>query len=145
MTASTLLGPTLGLHLLPLDCEAQLFGVSVSCIETLNVQFDLDIFAQFREIPPEHRAFELIPPGVKSPAIATYPLPPRLTAYIHGPGCAGLEAGRNDKFGRELTYAFAGEIKRNLKMPARATSRNRAIKAYIDALDERTPIILFWC
>ena len=145
MTESMLFGPTTGLHLLPLDCEDQLNGVTVSCIETLNAQFDFELFVQFREVPPDHRVFELFPPDVKSPAFAIYPFPPQLTAYIHGPGCAGLEACRTDKFGRELTYAFAGDIKYNLKMPASATSRNKAIKAYIDALDDRTPIILFWC
>ncbi len=55
----------------------------------------------------------------------------------------GLKSTRTDAFGVELTFAYAQELKK-LKLPDDVTTRNRAVKAFIDALPNETPIILYW-
>jgi len=55
-----------------------------------------------------------------------------------------ITATRRDAFGRELTFSWAKDL-RNLEWPEDTSPINPAIKAFIEALPDNIPIILFWC
>jgi len=56
---------------------------------------------------------------------------------------SGLKRTREDNVGAELTFVYAKDFKK-LNWPEANFSRNLAIKAFIEALPEDTPIILWW-
>ncbi len=55
----------------------------------------------------------------------------------------GIERHRDDKYGTELTFVYAEQLK-SLKVENGASPKNRAIKVFIEALPDDTPIILLW-
>ena len=69
------------------------------------------------------------------------PLPADTFVVVYGD--EGPVETRSDGCDQELTFLYAEDLKR-LQMPEDASSRNRAIKAFIDALSNPTPIILMW-
>lgn len=74
--------------------------------------------------------------------IRALPLPPQMRVEI----CDGENTTRpvsKDRYGKDLTYVFAKDLKR-LELPSQASQYTRAVKAYVDALPEETPIILWW-
>jgi len=77
-----------------------------------------------------------------SPIIRPLPLPPQMvTQYFDEE--EGLKEGRRDSYGKELTFVYARDLK-CLVVPSDSPSRNLAVKAFIDALPDDTPIILWW-
>lgn len=94
------------------------------------------IFAQLRDTK-DHEATTR-----PSPTIRPLPLPPQMVVeYLDEE--EGLKRGRTDPLGDELTFVYAKDLKR-LAVPSDSAPRNLAIKAFIDALPDDTPIILWW-
>ena len=68
-------------------------------------------------------------------------IPPQMWVEMYGE--KGIERTRTDRYGVELTFIYAKELKK-LSLPKNVSARNRAIKSFIDALPDDTPIILWW-
>ena len=130
----------LELHLLPLRNEIQLNERRVHCYERLIMPYDVEIFCQLVEIDPAD-----LPEGMdlpKKPTIVSHPI--RAEQFIVVPGYGDPAGRRVDPLGNEFAYLFANEFCR-IKMPARPGYRNVAVMRYVTGLEDRTPIILWWC
>ena len=80
--------------------------------------------------------------GEKKPIVEPRPLPKDMRVLVSKEDSVDYE--ENDVYGDKLTYVFAKDLK-NLDMTAdRVTPFELAAKAYIDALPELTPIVLYW-
>jgi len=117
------------LTLLPLSGPERLTETVVTCYDRLSFDQDYDIFNQLTDSR-----------GGK-PTIKAHPLPPHKCIEIHG--CDGIKLISDDGYGAELTFVYAQQIK-GLIVGDNASSKNKAIKAFIDALRDDTPIILLW-
>jgi hypothetical protein len=125
---------TLNLTILPLWPSA-LKEKLVDCNDKLTFTSDYRVFGQLMNLSIEG---EDIP---KKPTIKTEFLPPKMCITLGGMDNA-VRGG--DSFdGKRLTFVLAGNMK-GLKMPADSKPKNLAIMAYVNALPEDTPIILYW-
>jgi len=120
----------LDLTLLPLRDARSIGEASALCHDRLTFDRDYEIFGQIIDCGEG-----------KKPTIKTNPIPPQMWVEIYED--EGIERTREDKYGTVLTFIYAQQLK-ELKVGDDATSRNKAIKAFIDALPSDTPIILFW-
>jgi hypothetical protein len=76
--------------------------------------------------------------------VDAHQIPPQLRVlYVYGGELDAAEYTREDHYGAALTFVYAGQL-RTLKVPDNASPRNKAIKAFVDALPDDTPIILMW-
>lgn len=114
------------LSLLPLRGPDQLVRVSVGCLDRLSFDRDYEIFGQ------------LIDSFGDKPTIQVNSIPPQM--WVEG---AGIARTRVDGYGNKLTFVYAQQLKR-LLVPSDASPWNRAIMAFIEALPDDTPIILYW-
>jgi hypothetical protein len=73
--------------------------------------------------------------------IQTEPIPPQMSIVEYWD--EGTRKTRDDAFGHRLTFVYVKQLK-ELKVPNNASSKNKAIKAFINALPDDTPIILMW-
>ena len=119
------------LTLLPMRDPREVGEVSVLAYNRLSFDRDYELFGQITEIKI----------GGSEPTIKPLAIPPQMWVTIYGD--EGLDRTRTDKYGTELTFVYAKELKK-LKLPEDVSARNRAIKAFIDALPDDTPIILWW-
>ena len=119
------------LTLLPLKGARQIGDESVICIDCLNFDQDYEIFGQIEGF--DRGGTQTIKP---------IPIPPQLWVITYEE--EGIKRQRDDKYGKELTFVFAKALKK-LKVGDDASPKNKAIKAFVDALPNDTPIILFWC
>lgn len=117
------------LTLLPLK-EGALSDTHVLCYERLSFDRNYKIFDQIKSDKSDIGEIE------------TQSIPPQM--WIETYEDEGIQATRKDKYGTELTFVYAQQLKK-LKMPKVASPKNKAIKAFIDALPDQTAIILFWC
>ncbi len=120
----------LDLILLPLRGLKELKETSVFCYDRLEFDRDSKIFCQLIDLGE----------GAK-PTIRTKLIPTRMWITVLTEG--GTWRTREDAYGDKLTFVCAKKL-RELKMPDNASPKNKAIKAFIDALPENTPIILWW-
>lgn len=112
-----------------------LLNRSVPCCDQLRFDQDYRIFGQIKDLSSYSRSD--IP---AKPTIKVNPVPRLLLIFHEEDGSRRI---RSDMYGELLTYAYAKDL-RELEMPADSSPRNKAIKAFVDALPENTPIILFW-
>lgn len=75
------------------------------------------------------------------PSVPTQPLPKGMELWYCDD--EGIRKNRKDHYGDELRFALAGDLK-NLKWPTKMSSTNKAIRAFLKALPEDTPVILYW-
>ncbi len=104
-------------------------GVSVLTYNRLEFDRDYDIFGQIIELDDSE------------PTIKPLAIPPQM--WIQTYENEGIKRTRTDKYGTELTFVYAEELKK-LNLPEYVSARNRAIKSFIDSLPNDTPIILWW-
>ncbi len=107
--------------------------------ETLGQIFDLawvkEMASHRHDIPDE-------------PRINTHPLPADVEIYVFREG--GYEMTRTDATGGEMTWAYARDLAK-IEVPGidhvegdwPIHSRNRAVRAYLDALPGNTPVLLY--
>lgn len=118
------------LTLLPLKGPRQMAEVSVLCYDRLSFDRDEEIFDQLIDVGRGNK-----------PTIKTSPIPPQM--WVETYEDYGIKRRRDDKYGIELTFVYAEQLKK-LKIGKDANAKNKAIKAFIDALPDDTPIILLW-
>lgn len=122
------------LDLLPVPARHQhefAKGGSVTGYDRLSLERDHEVFGQITGCPR----------GENSVTIPVHPLPPGVDVWTYHD--EGIEKSREDRYGVELTFAYAKDLKK-LHMPDTKPSMDLAIKAFIDALPDETPIILYW-
>lgn len=119
------------LTLLVLKEPRQLTKTSVLCLERVNLDQDYAILGQLAQCR-----------GHLKPTIQANPIPPQMWVETYEE--EGVRRTRTDNYGTELTFVYAQQLKR-LKMPGDASPKNKAVKAFVDALPNETPIILWWC
>lgn len=123
----------LDLTLLPLREAREIGSESVLCYNRLGFDRDYRIFGQLTGCG-EHG-------GKIKPTIKTNPIPPQM--WVETYEDEGIERTREDKYDTELTFVYAKQLKK-LKIEDNASPRNKAIKAFINALPDDTPVILQW-
>jgi len=128
----------LDLTIYPLRDRRALSDQNPLCHERLNLDADYQIFGQLIDMGDQLRSER---PDIPKPTIRVYPLPPGMWIRVYED--EGIAQRHDDAYGEGLTFAYAGDMAK-LSMPTDATAKNRAVKAFIDALPEDTPIILFW-
>lgn len=104
------------------------------CRERLNLDGDYRIFSQIMDMSSWG-------PDFSKPTIKAIPIPPQLWIEVYEE--TGIEKTREDRHGMELTFVYAKNL-RKLSVPDDTSPKNKAIKAFIDALPEDMPIILYW-
>jgi len=125
----------LGLQLLVMT-GPEVLGVSeFSSYDLLQLYDDYRIYGQLRDMTKDDRGIDALPHIV--PQI----LPPQLEIGIWED--EGYRLTRFDADGEELTFVYARQLK-ELKLQPDTHWRNKAIKAYVDALPDEVPIVLFW-
>jgi len=80
---------------------------------------------------------QLIPIGGNKPTLRTQAIPAGTWVDIND------NDTREDEYGDELKFIYAQELKK-LKLPEDASYLIRAIKAFVDALPNEAPIIIYW-
>lgn len=120
----------LDLTILPLRNARQLGDSSVLCYDRLCFIQDYAIFCQLKDFGHGNE-----------PTISTHPIPPQMWVDLYEDD--GIKSRRDDKYETELTFVYAQQLKK-LEVAKDASPKNRAIKAFIDALPDDTPIILYW-
>ena len=120
----------LDLTLLPLRGPQQMSDVSVLCYDRLSFDRDYEIFGQLSDVGE----------GNKS-TIKANPIPPQM--WVETYEDEGIKRHRDAKYGTELTFIYAERLKK-LKVSDDASPKNKAIKAFVEALPDDTPIILLW-
>ncbi|RJO59496.1 hypothetical protein C4546_01975 [Candidatus Parcubacteria bacterium] len=119
----------LDLTLLPMRGPRELGERNVFAYNRLRFDPDYSLFGQIREIDGSE------------PTIKPLAIPPQMWVVSYED--RELDRTRTDGYDSELTFVYAKELKK-LKLPEDVSTRNRAIKAFVDALPDDTPIILWW-
>lgn len=127
---------SMSLALFPLDGPESLTETLVICYDRLEVPQNYSVFGQLRNLSSDDR-----PDIPKEPTIPCSWIPPQLSVQFDFGG--GRQGIREDATNRLLTFAYARDLKQ-IRLPEDAVPRMRAVKAFIDALKDDTPIILFW-
>jgi hypothetical protein len=118
----------LDLTLLILRGPREIGETSVLCYDRLSFDRDSNIFAQLTDYGEGNK-----------PTIKVNPLPPQM--WVEAYEDEGIKKTREDKYGTELTFIYAQTLKK-LKVPDKSSPKNKAIKAFIDALPDDIPIVL---
>ncbi|MDO8600454.1 MAG: hypothetical protein Q7R73_02410 [bacterium] len=130
---------SVGLGLIPLQGPQELRSTYTLGLDRLDFTGDYAIFGQLINMSSRRTGGRNDIP--EKPTITTSPIPPQLQVIIHTE--RGTEYVRKDGYNDGLTFVYAKELKQ-LRMPGHTSSKNRAIKAFVDALPDDTPIILYW-
>lgn len=118
------------LTLLPLEGPHDLKNTSVFCHDRLSFDRDYEIFGQLTDVGEGDKA-----------TIKTDSIPPQM--WVQTYESKGIQRRRDDGYGKPLTFVYAQQLKK-LKVANEASPKNKAIKAFVDALPDHIPIILFW-
>jgi|SRR3989338_7903067 len=129
----TILFPSLGFRAIG---ESEAF-----CYERLRFDGDYSIFGQLVDMSDHYRRTEQDNDIPEKPTIKTIPIPPQL--WVETYGDEGIERTREDRYGTELTFVYAQQLKK-LSVRDDASTKNKAIKAFINALPDDMPVILYW-
>lgn len=121
----------IGLTLLPLNGPRDIGETDVYDVTRLRFQQDYGIFSQLMD--SEDRGWKA--------TISTMSIPPQMRVHIHDG--ERVRKTREDAYGVELTFVYAKQMKK-LKNPDNVSPRNKAIMAFIRALEDDVPIILLW-
>ena len=119
------------LTLLPLRDLRAMGDTHVLCYDRLSFDRDYKIFGQLMDMTPDE----------PKPTIKANPIPPQM--WVETYEDEGVRETREDKYGTELTFVYAQQLKK-LKVTTNSSPKNKAVKAFIDALPDQTAIILFW-
>jgi len=130
---------SLELVLLPLRGPEEIGKRTAHCYERLRFDQDYRIFGQLTNLS-SYREDERSDIPAK-PTIKVNPLPPQMWAETYED--EGTKRTREDPYGEELTFVYAQQLKK-LRLPSNASLKNKAIKAFVDALPDNIPIILDW-
>ncbi|TAL49468.1 hypothetical protein EPN83_00375 [Patescibacteria group bacterium] len=120
----------LDLTLLPLRGPQQMGDTSVLCHDRLSFDRDYEIFGQLTDVGEGNK-----------PTIKANSIPPQM--WVETYEDEGIKRRRDDKYGTELTFVYAERLKK-LKVSDDASAKNKAIKAFVEALPNDTPILLLW-
>ncbi len=120
----------LDLTLLPLRGPQQMGDISVLCHDRLSFDQSYEIFGQLTNVGEGNK-----------PTIKADPIPPQM--WVETYEVEGIRRRRDDKYGAELTFVYAERLKK-LKVTDDASPKNKAIKAFVEALPDDTPVILLW-
>lgn len=112
---------------------------SVYCRERLSFNSDYRILGQLTDLSSYRKGGRDDIP--EKPTINAQPIPPQMWVVVSEE--EGLRRTREDPYGTGLTFVYAQQLK-ELKLPDDASPKNKAIKAFVDALPPETPIILYW-
>lgn len=115
------------LTLFALDGRESLRETRAWTVNGLTLQRDNRVFAQLSDV------FDEVPT-----VITPRQIPPYMTCVMLTE--RGREESTTDRMGCPLTFVFAGELSR---LQVNGTD-NTAVMAWIRALPEDTPIILYW-
>lgn len=123
---------SLNLIILPMKSAGELSQKWADCYDSLQCTADYALFGQIVDLTQyvEHR-----------PSITPHPLPSEL--WINYYDDQDQAPTRNDKYGNELTFVYAEQLK-TLKVDETTPAWNKAIVAFVQALPNDTPIILMW-
>lgn len=122
--------------LLPLRGPEGMGGMgstTLLCYDRLSFDRDSSIFGQLVDLTERGQSTK--------PTIKVHPIPPQMWVDTYEDG--GIERTREDPYGDELTFVYAQQL-RELKIQETASAKNKAIKAFVDALPDNFPIILLW-
>jgi len=106
---------------------------SLPCFDTLRFDRDYRVFGQIANFKSY---------GEPVPTIETQELPSGMTVMAYNND--GVVEITVDAYGAPLRYAFARDMKK-LRLPDAAFAKNRAIKAFIDAMPNNSVFVLYWC
>jgi hypothetical protein len=124
------------LTLLPLRNARALSG-DVLVYNRLRFAQDYRIFEQIADVDGKSVVtYE----GVEA-IVKTHSLPPGVTVGIYTD--SGIKNTRKNPYGDEMVYTTAGDM-RKIVLPKDTAPLNKAIMAYVKALQKDTPIILEW-
>ncbi len=126
----------LDLTLMPLR-DARALAGSIVGYDRLQFDRQYSVFAQIADVDGK----SAVPDEGIEAIVRTYPLPPGVSVLIYED--EGINTTRRNPYEEEMVYALARELGA-LKLPENATPKNKAIMAYINALEKDTPIILEW-
>lgn len=121
------------LMILPTQSECDLWQDAFLAYTRLKFERDYDIFCQIIELDQ----------GCCKPIIRPLPIPVNLRVHLFKIDGIFVRT-RKDEHGKDLTYAYAGDLKK-IELPKDATPHNNAIKAFIDTLPDNLPVLLWWC
>lgn len=127
----------LDLTIMPLRNRRALDDSTVLCYDRLGFSRDSRIFRQITD-PDGKSAFP--DEGIEA-VVLTYSLPPKMFLEIYGD--EGLRRTRQNPYGGEMVYTFAEEM-RKITLSEDVSTKNKAIMAYVNALEADIPIILEW-
>ncbi len=135
----------LNLILMPLRdkrelAEAEFTGGLILGYDRLRFLRDYRIFAQITDVEGKSMVPDEISGGVEA-IVQVQPLPPKVKIGIYGE--SGIRKTRKNPYGNEMVYTTAQEM-RKLVLPQDVNPTNKAIMAYVRALQKDTPIILQW-
>ena len=119
----------LDLIIMPLDDPGDLELKELIIDNLLKFDPDTDIFGQIIELKDSR------------PILKPKVIPPQLKIAIFNR--KKLNFTRKDSFGEELTFVYAKDLKK-LQPGYVPSAQNRAIKAFINALPGKVPVILWW-
>lgn len=118
------------LTLLPLRGPQQMGDTLILCHDRLSFDRDYEIFGQLINFGEG-----------KKPIIKASSIPPQMWVETYEDD--GIKRHREDDYGTELTFVYAQQLKK-LRVADDASPKNKAIKAFVGALPDDTPIILLW-
>ena len=126
----------LDLKLMPLK-DARELSEDILGYNRLKFVRDYRIFAQIADVEGK----SVVPDEAIEAIVKTYPLPPKVKVIIYRD--SGIRSTRKNPYGEEMVYATAREM-RKIVLPEDVSHVNKAIMAYIKALQRDTPIVLEW-
>lgn len=129
---------SLNLELLILRGPQDLQEMFVVRYDLVTPDEDYNIYGQLTDMRTRREKEEGTP---ETPSIGVQPIPPQMWVGIYED--EGLERTREDRFGKVLTFVYAQQFKK-LELHDNVSPRMKAIKAFLDALPDDTPIILYW-
>ncbi len=118
------------LTIMPLKNRKQLNDSFVIIVNQLTFDENKEFFSMLTEL------------NGRKQVISPLTIPPRLRIAARQTG-KGWEAVDTDGFGKRLTFLYVRHF-RDLTLPESMSKENMAVIAYIDALPDDTPIILYW-
>lgn len=81
-------------------------------------------------------------PSGETPNVRTFPLPPGSTVSIENNEV--WQRVRTDGFGDTVHFTFVEQLKKLVLPEDNVDPRNSAVKAYVDAMPDDIPVVLFW-
>lgn len=105
----------------------------IVAFDRLRIEQDHTIHCQLRDLTDD---------GYIKSVIPVQEIPPGLEILVCGENTEDAVTC-NDSWGNRLTYTWAKDL-RLLKMSENSFPYNIAIKAFIDALPDNVPVVLFW-